>query len=70
VAPIWKKLVSAALRPGSVPYQALAEAFGRGDVCASEETLAELERGGGIFGAIRAGEQLFKATARFIDGIG
>lgn len=37
-------LVSAALRAGSVPYQALAEAFASGDVCASEESLAELER--------------------------
>jgi len=37
-------LVSAALRAGSVPYQALAEAFESGDVCASQETLAELER--------------------------
>lgn len=37
-------LVSAALRAGSVPYQALAKALSSGDVCASEETLSELER--------------------------
>jgi uncharacterized protein len=37
-------LVSAALRIGSVPYQALLEALGTCDVCASAETLAELER--------------------------
>lgn len=37
-------LVSAALRIGSVPYQALSEALGRWDVCASAETLAELEQ--------------------------
>lgn len=37
-------LVSAALRIGSVPYQALLRAFGSYDVCASSQTLAELER--------------------------
>jgi putative PIN family toxin of toxin-antitoxin system len=37
-------LVSAALRVGSVPYQALLEALGAWDVCASAETLAELEQ--------------------------
>ena len=37
-------LVSAALRIGSVPHQALQEALGSCDVCASPETLAELER--------------------------
>ena len=37
-------LVSAALRAGSVPYQALLETLGAWDVCASAETLAELER--------------------------
>jgi uncharacterized protein len=37
-------LVSAALRIGSVPYQALSESLGRWDVCASAETLAELEQ--------------------------
>ena len=37
-------LVSAALRIGSVPYQALLEALGTCDVCASAETLAELEQ--------------------------
>jgi putative PIN family toxin of toxin-antitoxin system len=37
-------LVSAALRIGSVPYQALLEALGTWDVCASMETLAELEQ--------------------------
>lgn len=35
-------LVSAALRIGSVPYQALLEALGTCDVCASAETLTEL----------------------------
>lgn len=37
-------LVSAALRVGSMPYQALLHAFGACDVCASEQTLTELER--------------------------
>lgn len=37
-------LVSAALRVGSVPYQTLLEALGAWDVCASAETLAELEQ--------------------------
>lgn len=37
-------LVSAALRIGSVPYQALVAALGAWDLCASAETLAELER--------------------------
>jgi uncharacterized protein len=37
-------LVSAALRVGYVPYQALLEALGAWDVCASVETLAELEQ--------------------------
>jgi uncharacterized protein len=36
-------LVSAALRVGAVPYQTLLEALGAWDVCASAETLAELE---------------------------
>jgi putative PIN family toxin of toxin-antitoxin system len=36
-------LVSAALRAGSVPSQALLHALGSGDVCASAGTLAELE---------------------------
>jgi putative PIN family toxin of toxin-antitoxin system len=36
-------LVSAALRIGSVPHQALARALGSCHVCASTETLAELE---------------------------
>jgi uncharacterized protein len=35
-------LVSAALRVGSVPHQALLRAMGSSDVCASVETLAEL----------------------------
>jgi putative PIN family toxin of toxin-antitoxin system len=35
-------LVSAALRVGSVPHQALLKAMGSCDVCASVETLAEL----------------------------
>jgi putative PIN family toxin of toxin-antitoxin system len=37
-------LVSAALRTGSVPYEALIHALGTGEVCASQKTLAELER--------------------------
>jgi len=37
-------LVSAALRIGSVQYQTLLEALGAWDVCASGETLAELEQ--------------------------
>lgn len=37
-------LVSAALRVDSVPYQALHSAMALYDVCASAETLAELER--------------------------
>jgi putative PIN family toxin of toxin-antitoxin system len=35
-------LVSAALREGSVPHQALLKAFRFCDLCASEETLGEL----------------------------
>jgi len=37
-------LVSAALRIGSIPHQALLEALATCDVCASAETLEELER--------------------------
>jgi putative PIN family toxin of toxin-antitoxin system len=37
-------LVSAALKIGSVPHQALMKALGSCDLCASVETLAELER--------------------------
>ena len=37
-------LVSAALRPESVPRKALIEAFARWDLCLSPETLAELDR--------------------------
>jgi len=37
-------LVSAALRIGSVPQQALLQVLGSCDLCASTETLAELER--------------------------
>lgn len=37
-------LVSAALRLGSVPHRALLEAFATCELCASVETLAELER--------------------------
>ena len=37
-------LVSAALRIGSTPHRALVEALATCDVCASPETLAELER--------------------------
>jgi uncharacterized protein len=37
-------LVGAALRPASVPYQALVEVFRRWDLCVGEQTLAELDR--------------------------
>ena len=37
-------LVGAALKPGSVPHQALLYAMGRCDVCASVQTWLELER--------------------------
>lgn len=37
-------LVSAALKPGSVPHQALLYALARCDVCASVQTWMELER--------------------------
>jgi len=37
-------LVSAALRPDSIPYQALHAALRFCDVCASRETLAELKK--------------------------
>lgn len=37
-------LVSAALRPRSIPYQALHYALRYCDVCASSETLAELKK--------------------------
>jgi putative PIN family toxin of toxin-antitoxin system len=37
-------LVSAALRPGSAPDQALLKALRIGDLCASAETLRELEQ--------------------------
>lgn len=37
-------LVSAALRPDSIPYQALHHALRYCDVCASRETLAELKK--------------------------
>ena len=37
-------LVGAALKPGSVPHQALLHAMARCDVCASVETWMELER--------------------------
>ena len=37
-------LVSAALRVGSVPHQALVQAFTTGEVCVSPSTLAELEK--------------------------
>src|ERR1022692_4561583 len=36
-------LVSAALRVDSVPSQAFGKALSSGDICASEETLSELE---------------------------
>lgn len=36
-------LISAALRPHSVPFQALHSAFRFCDVCASRQTLAELK---------------------------
>lgn len=37
-------LVGAALKPGSVPHQALLHALARCDVCASVQTWLELER--------------------------
>lgn len=37
-------LVGAALRPGSVPHQALVHALARCDVCASVQTWLELEK--------------------------
>jgi len=37
-------LVSAALRPGSTPHQALLETLATCDLCASAETLTELEQ--------------------------
>lgn len=37
-------LVGAALKPGSVPHQALLRALARWDVCASAQTWLELER--------------------------
>lgn len=37
-------LVSAALRPGSVPWQALREVLRSWDLCACAETLRELDR--------------------------
>lgn len=37
-------LVGAALKPGSVPHQALGHALARCDVCASAQTWLELER--------------------------
>ena len=37
-------LVSAALKPGSVPHQALLHALARCDVCASVQTWLELEK--------------------------
>lgn len=36
-------LVSAALRLGSIPHRALAQAFSVGEVCASVSTLSELD---------------------------
>ncbi len=36
-------LVSAALRIGSIPHQALLKALATSDLCASDQTLAELE---------------------------
>ena len=37
-------LVGAALKPGSVPHRALLQALARCDVCASAQTLLELEK--------------------------
>jgi predicted nucleic acid-binding protein len=37
-------LVSAALRIGSIPHQALLQALATCDLCASAETLVKLER--------------------------
>ena len=39
-----RTLVGAALKPGSVPHRALFEALARCDVCASVQTLVELEQ--------------------------
>ena len=44
VVPDTSTLVSAALRIGSIPHQALLKALATCDLCASDETLAELER--------------------------
>jgi hypothetical protein len=43
---VWdtSSLVSAALRIGSIPHQALLKTFATCDLCAGAETLAELER--------------------------
>jgi uncharacterized protein len=38
------KLVSAALRVGSVPHQVLLKALGSCELCASSATLSELEQ--------------------------
>ena len=54
-------LVSAALRVGSVPYQALLEALGAWEVCASVETLAELEQ---VLGREKFDRYLARASRR------
>jgi putative PIN family toxin of toxin-antitoxin system len=54
-------LVSAALRIGSVPYQALLEALGSWDLCASVETLAELEQ---VLGREKFDRYLDRASRR------
>jgi uncharacterized protein len=54
-------LVSAALRIGSVPYQTLLEALGAWDVCASAETLAELEQ---VLGREKFDRYLDRASRR------
>jgi putative PIN family toxin of toxin-antitoxin system len=54
-------LVSAALRVGSVPYQALLEALGAWEVCASVETLAELEQ---VLGREKFDRYLDRASRR------
>src|SRR6266481_4975826 len=59
-------LVSAALRIGSVPYQALLEALGAWDVCASAETLAELEL---VLGREKFDRYLDKALRREFVGL-
>jgi putative PIN family toxin of toxin-antitoxin system len=59
-------LVSAALRIGSVPYQTLLQALGAWDVCASVETLAELEQ---VLGREKFDRYLDRASRREFVGL-